>query len=117
MCEQAWRATQCAASKKRERPAKKRVGTLNKKKGAVRAARPPRAMGTACGVVLHKRERRCVRALVQRGQRAAAGVARAVLRVQQHRSCVMIVSPSGLWVRARAGVWVFGDAAEDGDVH
>ena len=32
MREQAWRAAQCAASKKRERPAKKRVGTLNKKK-------------------------------------------------------------------------------------
>ena len=32
MREQAWRATQCAASKKKERPANKRVGTLNKKK-------------------------------------------------------------------------------------
>ena len=37
----------------------------------------------------------------------------------------MIVRPSGLWVRARAGVWVLavyengradGDATEDGDV-
>ena len=37
----------------------------------------------------------------------------------------MIVSPSGLWVRARAGAWVLavcedgradGDATEDGDV-
>ena len=46
------------------------------------------------------------------------------LRAQQHRSCVMIVSPSGLWVRARAGAWVLavcedehadGDAAEDDD--
>ena len=30
--EQAWRAMQCAPSRKKERPAKKRVGTLNKKK-------------------------------------------------------------------------------------
>ena len=31
-CGRAWRATQCEASRKKERPAKKRVGTLKKKK-------------------------------------------------------------------------------------
>ena len=31
-CERAWRAAQCAASRKKERSAKKRVGTLNRKK-------------------------------------------------------------------------------------
>ena len=51
MRERAWRAAQCAANKKRERSAKTRVGTLNEKKGAARAARPPRAMGAACGVL------------------------------------------------------------------
>ena len=62
--------------------------------------------------------------VVQRGPRGA-GVARVALRAQQYCSCVMIVSPSGLWVRARAGAWVLavcedrradGDATEDGDV-
>ena len=47
------------------------------------------------------------------------------LRAQQLRSCVMIVSPSRLWVRALAGALVLaacedvradGDAAEDGDI-
>ena len=80
-------------------------------------------MGAACEV-LYKRERRCVRAVVRRGPRVA-GAARVELRAQQHRPRVMIVSPSRLWVRARAGALVLavredersdGDAAEGGDV-
>ena len=52
-------------------------------KGAVRAARPPQAVGTACEI-LHEREKRCVRAVVvQRGPRGA-GAARVALRAQQH---------------------------------
>ena len=54
-------------------------------------------------------------------------MARVALRAQQHRSRVMFVSPSRLWVRARAGALVLavrederhanGDAAaEGGDV-
>ena len=47
------------------------------------------------------------------------------LRAQQHCFCVMFVSPSRLWVRARAGAWMLavcederadGNAAEDGGV-
>ena len=65
-----------------------------------------------------------MRAAVRRGPRAA-GAARVELRAQQHRSCVMAVSPSRLRVRARASALVLaacedvradGDAAEDGDM-
>ena len=54
--------------------------------------------------------------------RSCLGVA---LRAQQHRSCVMILCTSRLWVRVRAGALVLvacedaradGDAAEDGDM-
>ena len=88
-------------------------------------------MGAACEVLhktaceaLYERERRCVRAVVRRGLRAA-GAARVALRAQRHRCGVVVVSPSGLWVRARAGALVLvvcederadGDTAEDGDV-
>ena len=58
-CGRAWRAAQCEASRKKEQ-----------EKGAVRAARPPRAVGAACEV-LHEREKRGVRAVVQRGPRGA----------------------------------------------
>ena len=63
-------------------------------------------------------------AVVRRGPRAA-GAARVAFRAQRHHSGVMIVSPSRLWVRARAGALVLavcederadGDMAEDGGV-
>ena len=103
----------------------------------MRAARPPWAVGSACEV-LHK-ERGAVYVLwckEDRGQRERcmwhwqrgpreAGAARVALRAQQHCFCVMFVSPSRLWVRARAGAWMLavcederadGNAAEDGGV-
>ena len=135
-CERAWRAAQCAASTKKEHPAKKRVGTLNRKnalcvlrdhrgrwKRRVRSCIKER--GAVC-VLWCKEDRgqreRCVWHW-QRGPRGA-GAARVALRAQQHCSCVMIVSPSRLWVRAQAGAWMLavcederdGNAAEDGGV-
>ena len=79
----AWRAAQRKAKRKKERPAKKRVGTLKKKrKVAGRAAKCEGGGSSAGGCALHEREKR------------------------NGGSCAMMVSPSVLWVRTRAGVRV-----------
>ena len=89
----AWRAAQREASRKKERPAhreakrkkerpaEKGVGTPKKKRKTARMLRDSQAVGTTRGA-LHEREER------------------------NDRSFAMMVSPSVLWMRTRAGVWV-----------
>ena len=110
-CMRAWRNALRGSEEKTA--GQKEGGNPEQEKGACARARSREGRGrwerrvSSC-----VRKRRRVRAAVLRGPRAA-GAARVPLRAQQHRSCVIILRTSRLWVRTRAAALVLAAVRED----